>query len=146
MARFRIMLYLVLLPFFLSANTAYGERSFIENGTLIIPRIDIAGEGALQLTFNLAFEQEVYFDLVDITEASLSVANSATFHADVWEIEVFEIEHTHVAVWRDSFSEVSSWAAFVHLSSTERLPGILFLVFYFQQSLSFCFSCSLVVL
>jgi hypothetical protein len=67
-------------------------RSTIENASLVIPRVDVDGYGALALSFTISYDTDYRFSLTSATEASLSVDNAAVFDPSVMEIEIFEIE------------------------------------------------------
>ena len=83
-------LFLLGLVFIGSAVSA--STSTIENNTLIVPRVDIEGYGALQLVFHLSFQGEYFFDLGDATPASESTENAGVFDASVMELELYEIQ------------------------------------------------------
>ncbi|MEZ5491538.1 MAG: hypothetical protein R3F50_14650 [Gammaproteobacteria bacterium] len=78
---------MVLLP-----GTSFASRSIIENDMLLVPRVDVEGLSALQLAFHIVFADEYFFDLTDVAEASLSVANAASFDGAAMELDLFEIE------------------------------------------------------
>jgi hypothetical protein len=64
----------------------------LENGYLVVPRIDFDGYGALELTFRLDFDGEWVLILEQATEASLSISNSGVFDPVQFTIDVNEIE------------------------------------------------------
>ncbi len=76
----------------LSSQTAWAGRSLIEDGHLYVPRIDIFGFGAYELVFQLQFDQQIQFVLVEANEAALSVQNSGIFDPVTRTIDVDEIE------------------------------------------------------
>lgn len=67
-------------------------RSSIEADTLILPRIDVDGYGALELSFRIVFNGEYQFVLDTAQPASQSTDNSGSFDPSTMEIEVYEIQ------------------------------------------------------
>ncbi len=76
----------------LSWHAATADRATLENGYLVIPRVDVAGFGALELHFRVVFEGEYRFLLEQAVEASSTTANSGSFDPVQQTIEVNEVE------------------------------------------------------
>ena len=74
------------------ASVANASTSTIENNTLVVPRVDIQGYGALQLVFHLSYQGEYFFDLGEASPASESTENAGVFDSSVMELELFEIQ------------------------------------------------------
>lgn len=68
------------------------SRAVIDTDALLIPRVDVEGLGALELLFQVTFEGDYYFDQVQVSEASLSTSNAATFDGLTMTLEIYEIE------------------------------------------------------
>ena len=83
---------IALLMFLAISQSAYASRSTVENGYLYIPRIDVDGYGALNLTFRIVFDTEYLLVLEDFIETSTAVSNSGVFDPIQSTIDVYEIE------------------------------------------------------
>lgn len=86
-----------LLAFIIAISTcsmavAQTSRSLIDDGFLYVPRIDVDGYGALELSFRIVFDQEYLLILESADETSLSVQNSGVFDPDQLTIDVDEVE------------------------------------------------------
>ncbi|NKB35405.1 MAG: DUF1588 domain-containing protein [Pseudomonadales bacterium] len=82
------VLFLVLL----CLNTANASRSTISNGYLYVPRIDLDGFGAMELTFRIEYTNEYLLVLETATETSLSISNSGSFNDSDMSLEIDEVE------------------------------------------------------
>ncbi len=74
------------------SQLAHAGRSQIDNNHLWVPRIDVDGFGALELSFRIEFDGEYFFVLEYANETSLSVANSGSFDPIQLTIDIDEIE------------------------------------------------------
>ena len=92
---------------------AYASRSQLENGYLVVPRIDFDGYGALELTFRLDFDNEWVLILEQATEASLSISNSGVFDPVQFTIDVNEIELDTGALYAVQLKLISQTDYFV---------------------------------
>ncbi len=78
------------------AQLAYAGRSQLENGYLVVPRIDVDGYGALELRFRLEVSGVAYFALEQASETSLSGSTSGVFDPVDMTIYLDEVE------WEDT--------------------------------------------
>lgn len=73
-------------------SAALATPATLSNGYLSVPRIDIDGYGAMELSFRLEFDQQYVLILEDAVETSSSVGNSGVFDSVLGIIEIDEIE------------------------------------------------------
>jgi len=86
---FQSVLVLVLI---LTSSSVLAGRSTLANGYLWVPRIDIEGYGAMELTFRLEFNEEYFLVLEDAVETSVAISNSGVFDPVQQSIDLDEIE------------------------------------------------------
>ncbi len=75
----------------LLVSEAQAQQSTIQNDMLIVPRIDIAELGALELGFRIVYDTEYLLFLEDISDASLNIENSGVFDPQRLTIELDEV-------------------------------------------------------
>ena len=81
-----------ILLIFTFTQIAHADRSQLQDGYLLVPRIDVDGFGALELHFRIEFQQEYLFVLDYVTEASQSIANSGSFDPVLLTLDIDTIE------------------------------------------------------
>lgn len=75
----------------LASNTVLGGRSTLIDDSLVVPRIDFDGYGAMELVFRLDFMDQYVLVLEEAVEASSGIANSGVFDPSLNTIDVDEI-------------------------------------------------------
>lgn len=88
----KVILSALTLVLLLSSHLASAERSTLANGYLSVPRIDIDGYGAMELSFRLEFNEQYVLVLDAAVETSSSISNSGVFDPERLSIDVDEIE------------------------------------------------------
>lgn len=83
---------LVFIVLVLSFHSAVAGRATLENGYLVIPRVDVDGFGALELQFRVVYQGEYRFLLEHAVETSNAIANSGVFDPVQQTIDVDEVE------------------------------------------------------
>ncbi|MFT4860834.1 MAG: cytochrome c553 [Pseudohongiellaceae bacterium] len=102
-------------------GAAQAQRSTLTNDLLVVPRIDIAELGALELSFRVAFEGEYLLFLEDISETSLNIPNSGVFDPQQLTLELDEVMLESGDAFSLQLSLVSSDEGYVFRIS-EALP------------------------
>ena len=75
----------------LLVSEAQAQQSTVQNDRLVVPRIDIAELGAMELGFRIVYDTVYLLYLEDITEASLNIKNSGVFDPQRLTIELDEV-------------------------------------------------------
>ncbi len=74
------------------SQVAYAQRSYVEDNNLVVPRIDVEGYGALELTFRIGYDGQYLFWLLRADQTSEAIANSGVFNPQDLTIAIDEIE------------------------------------------------------
>ncbi|MEQ8956276.1 MAG: DUF1592 domain-containing protein, partial [Gammaproteobacteria bacterium] len=82
----------IILAAALFSTGAQASRSTIEGGMLYVPRIDVDGFGALELTFRIVYDGEYQLLLEAADQASQAISSSGVFDPVALTIDVDEIE------------------------------------------------------
>ncbi len=90
--QYRVLVGFVFLVIALFSNTASASRSTIESGMMYVPRIDVDGFGALELTFRIVFDGNYHLILEAADETSLAISNSGVFDPVQLTIDIDELE------------------------------------------------------
>lgn len=90
--RIRVFLAIAVLMLGTISHTALASRSQLTDGYLTIPRIDVDGYGALELTFRIEYTDQYVMVLEQANETSLAVSNSGVFDPQQLTIDVDELE------------------------------------------------------
>ena len=72
-------------------SVAQAQQSTLSNDILVVPRIDIADLGALELSFRVVFDKEYLLFLDDINETSLNIPNSGAFDPEQLTLDIDEV-------------------------------------------------------
>ncbi|MDA1369497.1 MAG: DUF1588 domain-containing protein [Proteobacteria bacterium] len=88
----RVISLISLLALLTVSQVGIAGRSTLENGYLYIPRIDVDGFGAMELTFRIVFDDEYLLLLEEAVATSTAIANSGVFDPLLKTIEVDEVE------------------------------------------------------
>ena len=83
---------LLTITLIMSSSSALASRSTLANGYLTVPRIDVDGYGALELSFRLEFNEQYLLVLEQAMETSMSISNSGVFDPVEFRIELDEVE------------------------------------------------------
>ena len=83
---------LLTITLIMSSSSALASRSTLANGYLTVPRIDVDGYGALELSFRLEFNEQYLLVLEQAIETSMSISNSGVFDPVEFSIELDEVE------------------------------------------------------
>ena len=75
--------------------TVQADRSTVEDGMLVVPRIDIDGYGAMEIAFRIVFDDEYRLVLESAVETSATVSNSGVYDPVTGRILIDEVELTN---------------------------------------------------
>ncbi len=85
----------ILLALIQLSPLAFASRASLHNGYLVVPRIDVDGYGALELTFRVVFNGEYQFVLEHAVTTSSAISNSGVFDPLQLTIDVDEVQTTN---------------------------------------------------
>lgn len=74
------------------ASTAFASRSIVDDGFLIVPRIDIEGYGAMELSFRIVHDGQYRLLLEQAVETSTAISNSGVWDPEAASISIDEVE------------------------------------------------------
>lgn len=74
------------------AHSTLASSAFIDDGFLLVPRIDIDGYGPMELGFRIVFDGEYRLILEQAQETSASVANSGVWDSEAGSISLDEVQ------------------------------------------------------
>lgn len=86
-----VVCFIVVLVAF-SIPVASASRSIVDDGFLIIPRIDIEGYGAMELSFRIVYDGEYRLLLEQAVETSTAISNSGVWDPINTSISIDEVE------------------------------------------------------
>lgn len=84
--------FLLLLLVTSFSQSVLASGAFIDDGFLLVPRIDIDGYGPMELGFRIAFDGEYRLILEQAQETSASIANSGVWDPETASIAIDEVQ------------------------------------------------------
>ncbi len=115
----------------LFANSALAGRATVEDGVLYVPRIDIDGYGAMEISFRIVYDSEYRLQLESAQETSTSVENSGVYDADLGHLIIDEVELESGAVYQveleqlvDSDESVFTIVQALEIESSSSNPSV----------------------
>lgn len=109
----KILPFLLAGVLLLASSSVAGGRSTLSDGSLLLPRIDFDGYGAMELQFRLEFDDQYVLVLEQAVAASIGIANSGVFDPSLNTIDVDEIELPNGELYSVQLRLLSSDGEFV---------------------------------